>query len=134
MVDEPTRAQLERSIVQRIQTLYRDSIGQRPSKAIGQFFDEKFTLVLFETVSPAEQTLLKAGQEEFAEQLRVKLHDAIKPQLKALIEEIVRIEVITILIASDLKSGFSNITAVLADPPPVRDPQTIPKMKREKQE
>lgn len=131
--DEPTRAQLERSLVQRIQTLYREHLGQRPSKAIGQFFDEKLTIVLFATVSPAEQTLLDAGQEEFAEELRARLHRALKPQLKALIEEVIETDVVTVLMDSDLKSGFSSVTAVLVDSPPVRDRESIPKVKKGKE-
>jgi uncharacterized protein YbcI len=49
MVAEPTRGQLERALGQRIQTLFRDRVGQRPSRAVCQMFDESLTIVLEET-------------------------------------------------------------------------------------
>ena len=62
----------------------------------------------------------------------MELHQAIKPELKALIEEIVGTSVITVLIDSDLETNFSSITAILSNSPAVRDPETIPKVKKEK--
>jgi len=129
---EPTRAQLERQIAQNIQNFYRERIGQRPSKAVCQFFDEKLTIVLHDTVAPAERTLLEAGREEPSSEFRSELHEAIKPELKSLIEEIVGTSVVTVLLDSDLESGFSSITAILQHTPSVRDPETIPKIKKEK--
>jgi uncharacterized protein YbcI len=129
---EPTRAQLERKIAQSLQNFYRERIGQRPSKAVCQFFDDTLTVVLRDTVAPAERTLLEAGREEHTSEFRIELHDAIKPELKVLIEEIVGTPVITVLIDSDLETGFSSITAILQHTPPVRDPESIPKVKKEK--
>jgi uncharacterized protein YbcI len=129
---ELSRAQLERKIAQSIQNFYRERIGQRPSKAVCQFFDDTLTIVLRDTVAPAERTLLEAGREEHTSEFRVELHQAIKPELKALLEEIVGTSIITVLIDSDLETGFSNITAILKDAPSVRDPESIPKVKKDK--
>lgn len=129
---EPTRAQLERKIAQSLQNFYRERIGQRPSKVVCQFFDDTLTVVLRDTVAPAERTLLEAGREEHTSEFRVELHDAIKPELKVLIEEIVGVPAITVLIDSDLETGFSSVTAILQHTPLVRDPESIPKVKKEK--
>jgi uncharacterized protein YbcI len=127
---EPTRGQLERSLAQQFQNLYREQIGQRPSKVICQFFDEKLTVVLYNTVSPAEKALLAVGKEEFAKKLRSNLHEAIAPLLRGIIENIVGISVISLLIDSDLVNGYSGFTAILTETPSVRDPQSIPKGER----
>jgi uncharacterized protein YbcI len=127
-ISDPTPGQLERTILQQVQRLYRQRIGQRPSKAICQLFDEKLSVVLWDTISVTEQTLLELGREELVKEVRWQLHEAIKPQLKTLLEEIVGASIVTVLIDSDLSSGFSSITAILDDIPAVRNPETIPKV------
>jgi uncharacterized protein YbcI len=129
---EPTTGQVERIISQNLQNFYRERIGQRPAKVICQMFDKKVSVVLEDTVSPAERTLLDAGREESANRLRAELCEIIKPQLKTLIAEITESDVIVILMDFDLKSGYSSVTAILAEPPSVRDPESIPKAKKEK--
>jgi len=132
MVAEPTRGQLERALGQRIQTLFRDRVGQRPSRAVCQMFDESLTIVLEETVSPPERTLMETGQGALAKQLRSQLNEAMKPALKSEIAAILDSEVMTVLLDSDLDSGYSSVTAILQQPPLVRDPQSIPKLRRER--
>lgn len=134
MVAEPTRGQLERALGQRIQTIFRDRFGQRPSKAVCQMFDESLTIVLEDTTSPAERTLIDAGKLELAKQLRLHLQESIKAALKAEIAQIVEQGVLTVLLDTDLDSGYASVTAILQAPPSVRDPQSIPKLKREKLE
>ncbi|NJL20988.1 MAG: DUF2294 domain-containing protein [Leptolyngbyaceae cyanobacterium SM1_3_5] len=132
MVAEPTRGQLERALGQRIQTIFRDRIGQRPAKAICQMFDESLTIVLEDTTSPAERTLIDVGKLDLAKQLRRHLQDSIKAAIQAEIAQIVEQDVLAVLIDADLESGYASVTAILLAPPNVRDPQTIPKLKREK--
>jgi uncharacterized protein YbcI len=125
---DPTQGQVERLLLQKIQNFYRERIGQRPTTAICQLFDEKVTVVLGKTISCAEQTLLDAGQSKLAKRWRWELHEALKPRLKILIEETLDTPVITVLVDSDMMSGFSSITAVLGDTPSVRNPEKIPKV------
>ncbi len=126
---EPTRGQIERQLTQSIQGFFRDRTGQRPTRAVCQLYDSGLTLVLENTVSPIERTLLAAHQAEFANQIRAKLQEVLKPALKDIIEEAVGTTVISVLIDSDLQSGLASITAVLTSLPAVRDPETIPKAK-----
>jgi len=129
---KPTRGQTERTLAQRIQTLYQDKLGQRPEKIICQFFDEKLAIVLEKNLTRCEQLLLDSGREEFAANLRTQLNAAIKPQLIQLIEQIVGVSVTALLIDTDLKSGTSGMIFILDDVPQVRDLESIPKMKKEK--
>jgi uncharacterized protein YbcI len=129
----PTRGQLERSLLQQVQNLYREKLGQRPSGGVCQLFDDKLTIVLQNTVAPLEQTLVNSGLEENVKKLRAEWQEAIETDLKALIQELVGTEIITVLVDSDIESGYASITAVLASSPKIRDPQSIPKSNRRKE-
>jgi uncharacterized protein YbcI len=126
---EPTRGQIERQLTQSIQGFFRDRTGQRPTRAVCQLYDSGLTLILENTVSPIERTLLAAHQGEFAQQIRAKIQEVFKPALKDIIEAAVSTTVISVLVDSDLQSGLVSITAILATLPNVRDPETIPKAK-----
>jgi uncharacterized protein YbcI len=128
----PTRGQIERSLAQRIQALYREKLGHRLEKVTCQFFDEKLAIILENSTTHAEQLLLASEQEELAAKLRCQIDMAIKPQIKALIEEIAGISVVALLSDTAIESGFSGLLAVLNSPPPVRDPASIPKIRKEK--
>lgn len=127
---EPTSGQLERTISQQLQAFYREKIGQRPSKAICQIFDDSLVTVLESTIAPAEQTLIEAGQMDLAQTLRSELHRILKPQLKTLVEEITQVPVLAIMMDSEFERGSSTVVAILASIPPVRDLETIPKVRR----
>jgi uncharacterized protein YbcI len=129
----PTRGQLERSLLQQVQNLYREKLGQRPSGGICQLFDDKLTIVLQNTVAPLEKTLFDSGLEENVKKLRLEWQEAIETDLKALIQELVSTELLAILVDSDLESGYASITAILASSPEVRDPQSIPKSNRKRE-
>ncbi|WP_242042611.1 MULTISPECIES: DUF2294 domain-containing protein [Cyanophyceae] len=128
----PTRGQIERALAQRIQALYREKLGHRLEKVTCQFFDEKLAIILEKSTTHAEQLLLATEQKELAVKLRWQIDMAIKPQIKTMIEEIAGISVIALLSDTALESGFSGLLAVLSSPPPVRDPASIPKIRREK--
>ncbi len=124
----PTRGQLERTLSQRIQAFYRHQLGHQPAKVTCQLFDEKLAIILEDSITPTEQLLLEEEQEELAQQVRSSLNDVTKPQLKALIEEIVEVSVIDLLSDSTLETGRTGIVAVLADTPQVRNLGSIPKV------
>lgn len=117
----PTRGQLERTLSQRIQALYRTQLGHQPSRVICQIFDEKIVVVLENAITQPEQLLANSGQEKLAEQVRYDLDKAIQPHLKALIEEVVGVSVIDILSDATLQTGRSGTIVVLAERPEARD-------------
>jgi len=116
----PTRGQLERTLSQRIQALYRTQLGHQPSKVTCQIFDEKIAIILEDSVTKPEQLLVESGREELAEQVRSDLDEVIQPQLKALIEEVMGIPVIDLLSDAKLETGRSGTIAVLESTPQVR--------------
>jgi uncharacterized protein YbcI len=116
----PTRGQLERTLSQRIQALYRAQLEHRPSQVFCQMFDEKIAIILEDSVTQPEQLLVESGKEELSEKVRDELDQALQPQLKELIEEIVGVEVLDILSNTKIETGRTATVAILASPPSVR--------------
>lgn len=117
-----TRGQLERTLSQQIQALYRTQLEHQPSKVTCQIFDEKIAIILEDSITQPEQLLFNTGQEELAEQVRSELDEAIEPQLKALIEQVVGVAVIDLLSDAKLETGRTATIAILAATPQVRNP------------
>jgi len=55
------------------------------------------------------------------EKVRAELDEAIQPQLKTLIEEVVGVEVIDILSNAKLETGRTATVVILANPPQLRN-------------
>lgn len=119
-ISDFTRGQVERTISQRIQALYRDQIGHQPSKVTCELFEDKLTIVLEDSITPAEQLLLQEGKEESVEQLRSDLDEVIRPHLKAEIEDILSISILDLLCDSTLETGRMGLIAVLEKAPTFR--------------
>ena len=128
----PTRGQLERSLAQTIQKFYRNQLGHQPSKVTCQFFDAKLVIILEDSITNTEQILIEEGKEDLAEEVRSNLDDAIQPELKQLIEEIIEVKIIDLLSDVTLNTGRAGIIAILSDIPKVRNPESISKVKPNK--
>ncbi|PHM07121.1 DUF2294 domain-containing protein [Nostoc sp. 'Peltigera malacea cyanobiont' DB3992] len=125
---QPTIGQLETEISQRIISLYNDRLGKSPSQIICHFFDTEIVISLENSVTQAEQTLLKAGYDTLAEQVRLYLEKIIKPDLKNLIEEIIGQPVLYLMTNTNLATGRSGIVVIFKELPEVRNPESIPKI------
>ncbi|MEH2352426.1 DUF2294 domain-containing protein [Nostoc sp.] len=125
---QPTIGQLETEISQRIISLYNDRLGKSPSQIICHFFDTEIVISLENSVTQAEQTLLKGGYDTLAEQVRLYLEKIIKPDLRNLIEEIIGQPVLYLMTNTNLATGRSGIVVILKELPEVRNPESIPKI------
>jgi uncharacterized protein YbcI len=110
--------------------LYRDQLGHQPGKVTCQIFDEKLALIIEDSITPPEQLLADRGQADLAQQVRSELDEAIKPGLKALIEEVLGVSVLDLLSDATLETGRTGIIAVLEVTPEVRNPEAVPKIKK----
>lgn len=117
----PTRGQLERTLSQRIQALYRNQLEHQPSRVTCQIFDEKIAIILEDSITKPERLLVNTGEEELAEQVRSELDEALQPQLKELIEEVVGVNVIDLLSDAKLETGLTATIVILAERPQVRN-------------
>ncbi|MEH2259590.1 DUF2294 domain-containing protein [Nostoc sp.] len=125
---QPTIGQLETEISQRIINLYNDRLGKSPSQIICHFFDTEIVISIENSVTPAEQTLLKGGYDTLAEQVRLYLEKIIKPDLKNLIEEIIGQPVLYLMTNTNLRTGRTGIVVILKELSEVRNPESIPKV------
>ncbi|MBE8965810.1 DUF2294 domain-containing protein [Nostocales cyanobacterium LEGE 12452] len=125
---QPTIGQLETEISQRIINLYNDRLGKSPSQIICHFFDTEIVISIENSVTQAEQTLLKGGYDTLAEQVRLYLEKIIKPDLKNLIEEIIGQPVLYLMTNTNLATGRTGIVVILKELPEFRNPKSIPKI------
>lgn len=125
---QPTIGQLETEISQRIRNLYNDRLGKSPSQIICHFFDTEIVISIENSVTQAEQTLLKGGYDTLAEQVRLYLEKIIKPDLKNLIEEIIGQPVLYLMTNTNLTTGRTGIVVILKELPEVRNPESISKI------
>ena len=129
---DPTRGQLERTLAQGIEALYRQELGHRPTKVSCRIFDEKIAIVLEEAITAPEQLLANSGQEELAEQVRADLDKALRPQLIRLIEETVGVAVTDLLSDAKLNTERTGMIAILSAAPQVRPSTNETKVKKQK--
>lgn len=119
-VSSPTRGQLERTLSQRIQSLYRHQLEHQPSRVTCQIFAEKIAIVLEDSITQPEKILVNSGEQKLAEQVRSELDEVLQPQLKALIEEVIGVTVVDLLSNAKLETGRSATVAILAEIPQIR--------------
>jgi len=117
----PTRGQMERTLSQRIQALYREQLGHQPGKVAVTITGEKITIIIDDVITQPEKLLVDLGQEELTEQVRADLDQAIEGHLKEAIEEVVKSEVIDLLCDTTLATGRTGTIALLANKPKLRN-------------
>lgn len=125
----PTQGQLERTLSQRIQTLYRDQLGHRPGRVTCSLLGEKLLILIENSITQPEQILAQEGQMHLAEEVRAELDDAMQPHLKSLIEEILNVNVVDLLSDATLKTGRTGAIAILAKGPTLRIPAAAQRLR-----
>ncbi|MGB3694496.1 MAG: DUF2294 domain-containing protein [Spirulinaceae cyanobacterium] len=116
----PTRGQLERSLSQNIQGLYRQQLGHQPSRVTCNLIGEQLTVIIEDAITQPELFLMEKGKEELTEEVRLNLEDFLKGSLKTLVKDIIGVEVIDLLSDTTLETGRSAVIAVLASKPKLR--------------
>ncbi len=117
----PTVGQLERTLSQRLQALYRIQVGHRLDRVTCQIVDQKILIILENAVTPAEQLLANNGKEDLAEEVHANLNEAIRPQIIELIEEIVGVAVVDLLSDAKLETERTGMIVMLENHPRVSD-------------
>lgn len=123
----PTLGELERSISQRIQGLYRRQFGHQPSKVITHMFSNKLTVIVENSLTAVERLLTQTNKLELANEVRLNIDDALKPLVIELIEEIMKVKVVNLLWDTIMDTGYTGMIAILNDFPRIRNPQSLPK-------
>lgn len=129
----PTRGQLERSLAQKVQKLYRQELEHTPKKVTCQLFGNQVAIIIEDALTVIEKTLVDTAKEiQVAQQLHTVLNQAMKAELKTVIAEVLSVEVNDILLDSTLSTSRTGAIAMLTQIPQVRDPESIPKNKQSK--
>ena len=114
---EANQGQLEQSLSQQIQVLYLTCLGHKPTQVSCRLIDRALTIVVDNPITSMERFLVANGKRQLAEQVRASLHKAFQPQLKALIEKVLEVNVTELFGSSNLHTGRTIVTAVLASQP-----------------
>ena len=126
----PTSGQLERSLSQGIQKLYRQELEHSPSKVTCQLFGNQLAIVIEDALTAVEKTLADTEDKgKTVKELNSAINDVIESKLKALIEGILSVQVNDILFDTTLETSRTGAVATLEQAPQVRNPQSIPKNK-----
>ena len=125
-----TCGQLERKLSQKIFSFYRSNLGHQPSKVTCHFFGSSLVIIIENSITSTEKILFEEGKNDLANKVRSNLENAIKPELKQLVEEIIKVEIIDILSDASLTTGRTGIIAILTQTPQVRNPEAISKVKK----
>ncbi|HEY9878849.1 MAG TPA: DUF2294 domain-containing protein [Leptolyngbyaceae cyanobacterium] len=128
-IEQPTAGQLERELAQKIQALYRSQLEHQPSKVICQLLNDKLTIVIEDAVTQPEKLLSDNGSDDLVEQFRSRIDEIIQPQLKVLIEETLKAQVIDLLSDITLGTGRGGMIVILDHPPDLRSTLPISKAK-----
>jgi len=115
-----TRGQLQRRLSQEIQALYRQQLGHRSGKVSCQLFNEKLTIIIEESITKPERLLSRESDNALVEQVHADLDEAIRPEMKQLIESILEREVVDLMSDASLETGRTGIIAILSEPPDIR--------------
>lgn len=117
----PTYGQLERNLAQNIQKLYRQELGQNPSKVTCQLFGNRIVIVIEDALPTVENILVDERQLAMVKRLNLAINDIIKSKLKVLIEEVLTVRVENILLGSTIETNRSAAIATLNSSPQVRN-------------
>lgn len=111
----PTRGQIERTLSQQIQKLYREHLDHATGKVSCQLFKDKLVVIIEDALTQPEQLLLeKHDDKELVEQVRADLDDAIRPRMITLVEEILERKVSDLISDTTLDTGRSGIIVILS--------------------
>ena len=125
----PTYGQLERELSQIIHKLYREELGHSPSKVTCKFFNNKLAIVVENSLTTIERTLLKENKLSVVRNLNFALSSIIKSKLKTLVEQKLGIETYNVLFDFSL-SSHSGAIFILNQPPVVRPKKAITKIQK----
>lgn len=126
----PTVGELQRSLSQSIQALYRNHLEHQPARVTCQLMDTTLVIVLEDALTQTEMLLQDSGHTELVETVRDHLDSSLKPILRKEIERILEIEVIDILSDATLETGRSAVVVILDRSPQVRSQRDMTTAKR----
>ena len=112
-----TRGQLERSLSQQFQKLYREHLDHNTGKISCRLFDDKLTIIVEDALTQPERLLLENGNSDRVEKLHNDLSRLVRPQLVELVETVLGREVVDLMSDTTLETARTGLVIVLSDRP-----------------
>ena len=128
----PTYGQLERDLSQMIYQLYREEFDHSPSKISCKFFSNNLAIVIEDSLTTIEKSLLKANKANVVRNLNLAINSIVKSKLKILVEQKLGVEVYNILFYFSLRTPDTGVIFILSQPPLVRHRKAITKNQKNK--
>lgn len=97
----------------RVQAVYAEQLHHQPQIIGSNIFDRQLAVMLEDAVTKPEQLLIDHGHVALARQVRDSINDILYPKLSHVIEEVLGVAVVYLLVATQLETGFTSVTAVL---------------------
>jgi len=122
-VQTQSRGQIQRTLSQKIQKLYKKHIGHAPGKVTCQIVNNTVTFLAENSLTKLERLLLEGEKGGVAsvkvdvEQVREDLDRAIRPALIDVLQATLKAEVVDILSDTTLSTGRTAIVVVLSEIP-----------------
>ena len=126
----PTYEQLETDLSQIIYQLYREEFGHSPSKISCKFFSNNLAIVIEDSLTTVEKSLLKENKFRAVRSLNLAINNIIKSRLKTLIEQKLAVEVSNVLFDFGLKTSHTGAIFILSQPPVVRPRKAFTKIQK----
>ncbi|MGF1570589.1 MAG: DUF2294 domain-containing protein [Nodosilinea sp.] len=112
---KPTRGQLERTLSQQFQKLYREHLGHSTGKVCCELSENRLTIIVEDSLTQPEKLLLEKSDSKLTEQVRDDLDEAIRPEIIKLVEGVLDQKVADIMSDTTLETGRTGVMVVLAD-------------------
>ena len=126
----PTAGQIERTISQRVSSLYRNQFGHQPSRVDCHLLGNKLVISLENVITPIEKLLVQTESSAMVPQLRSFVDQIIKPKLQELVEEISKVNVTLCLYDTAVDADYAGAIVILADAPQTRPSKSALKRKQ----
>lgn len=109
-----TRGQLERTLSQQFQKLYRQHLGHVVGKVSCQLLSDKLTIVIEDSLTQPEQLLLERKEDlDLVEQVRSDLDDALRPSIIDSVEVTLGRKVTDVISDTTLETGRTGVIIIL---------------------
>ena len=123
----PTYGELERELSQTIDRIYRQELGLSPGKITCKFVGNNLAIVIEDSLTTIEKTLLKENQVNVVKNLNLAINNIVKSKLKILVEQVLAVEVCDILFDCSLETQHAGAIVILSQLPVVRPRKPIAK-------
>jgi uncharacterized protein YbcI len=123
--EQPAAGALQAAISNAAVRIHRDFLGRGPDRARTTIAENVVLVLLQDTLTRAERTLVAAGKEEGVRRLRQMLQHTIRDELSAAVEQITGRTVIAFMSANHIDPDLACEVIILAPEPAAsgqRDP------------